>query len=227
MMRLVRLASVLSAVAAAVLFAPAAPASAAECSSFTTTTTGGYRVNLTCGSRYIAGVGTTQAEADQRARSLLATATTTGRVCTTQANSARAGGYLVMLSCDTVGSVIGVGTTLTDAALFAHVLATDGMATGRICGVQTSNPTTGGYIVMIGCGSIGYLNAVGTTLTDAANESRVLAINGMGLGRVCTTQANTAVAGGYRVMLNCGTDYPMADGPTLSEAARNARDAAF
>lgn len=196
------------------------------------TTTGGYLAVVECGGLpWVFGRGTTLTDAAHLAHLQATDAMAHGKVCSTVASNTTPGGYLAAIECTGLDRLIGRGTTLTEAASFARALAVDALASGRPCGSRASSATAGGYRTDLECrtftGSLSVL-AVGTTLTDAAAESRVLAINALATGRVCATVGNVAVAGGYRVTLNCGSaGWVSGEGPTLTEAARVARGNAF
>ncbi|MFC6088312.1 hypothetical protein [Saccharothrix lopnurensis] len=196
------------------------------------TTTGGYLAVVECGGLpWVFGKGTTLTDAAYLAHLQASDAMSSGKVCSTGTTNTTPGGYLAAIECTGLDWLIGRGTTLTEAALFARALAVDALASGRPCSSRSSLATTGGFQSDLECrtftGSLRVL-AVGTTLTDAASESRVLAINSLATGRVCSTVGNVAVPAGYRVTLNCGSGpWASGEGPTLSEAARVARGNAY
>ncbi|GAA1266468.1 hypothetical protein [Saccharothrix xinjiangensis] len=196
------------------------------------TTTGGYLAVVECGGLpWVFGRGTTLTDAAYLAHLQATDAMSRGKVCSTVGSNTTPGGYLAVIECTGMDWLIGRGTTLTEAASFARALAVDALASGRPCSSRASLATTGGFQTDLECrtftGSLPVL-AVGTTLTDAASESRVLAINSLATGRVCSTAGNVAVAGGYRVTLSCTSgSWVFGEGPTLSEAARVARGNAY
>ena len=166
-------------VTAVTLAVPAAPAAAddATCSSSGSgPVTGGYDVTIYCsGAGYIHGYGTTLTDANLEALYLYQIYSSTGVNCSGQSTGRVTGGYDATVFCTGAGFIHGYGTTLTDAAGEARVLAGLYASTRRDCSGQGTGRVTGGYDVTLYCPDLGFVHGVGTTLTGAARTARLAA----------------------------------------------------
>jgi hypothetical protein len=144
--------------------------------------------------------------------------------CDTGSSRTVTGGYVVTVHCTGVGFIDGYGSTLTDANLEAlslyqvyqnHGVPCDGSSTGR---------ATGGYVVTLWCSGLGFSDAYGSNLTDAARAARELAELYGETGLPCDGSGTRTVTGGYEVTLWCsGLGFIDGRGSTLTGAARVAR----
>lgn len=157
---------------------PAGTASgAAGCSaSSSRTVSGGYRVTLYCtGAGFIDGYGSNLTDANREALLLYQVYTEFGIDCTGSSTRGATGGYLVTLHCSPNGFVDGYGSTLTDAAGEARELAKLQATKSNDCTGSSARRVSGGYKVTLHCSRGGFIDGVGSVLTDAARNARFAA----------------------------------------------------
>jgi hypothetical protein len=95
------------------------------CSAFSVSTdTGGYRVRTDCtGIGMVFGYGSNATDAQDESRLLAQLYTDTGRACSGFSATISGGTYRVRLDCTGVGMVFGYGSSLSEAAAGARLLA--------------------------------------------------------------------------------------------------------
>lgn len=145
--------------------------------------------------------------------------------CNVNVTRTTPGGYVVKMSCSKPTAFIdGYGTTTGDAnreALLLRQFHTNG---GPECSGNLSRAAIGGFEVKLSCSSpTSFVDAYGTTLTDAAREARIL--KEIAPGRHCGHSLVRAVSGGYQVKGSCSkpTVFFSGVGSTVTQAAENAR----
>lgn len=136
-----------------------------------------------------------------------------------------AGGHEAQLQCSNpIAFIDGFGSTIGDANREGLLLRQFSVNGGPTCSGSSTNTATGGYEAHLTCnGPISFVNAFGTTLTDAAREARLL--TEMAPRGGCTHDSVRAVRGGYEVAASCTNPIIFFDGigSTVTEAAENAR----
>ncbi|MFD4675508.1 hypothetical protein ACFWNN_37675 [Lentzea sp. NPDC058450] len=135
------------------------------------------------------------------------------------------GGHLVKLHCSSPTAFIdGFGSTVGDANREGLLLRQFQNNGGPLCSGFLSSPVTGGYEFKLNCTSpTSFVDAYGTTLTDAAREARLL--KEIAPGRYCSHDFIRAVPGGYKIDASCTkpTIFFEGVGATVTQAAENAR----
>ncbi|MCP2251072.1 hypothetical protein [Lentzea aerocolonigenes] len=145
--------------------------------------------------------------------------------CSVNLTRTTPGGYVVKTSCSSPNAFIdGYGSTTGDANREALLLRQFQNNTGTLCSGNLSRAAVGGFEVKLSCSSpSSFVDAYGTTLTDAAREARLL--KEIAPGRHCGHSLVRAVSGGYEVKGSCSkpTVFFSGVGPTVTQAAENAR----
>lgn len=135
------------------------------------------------------------------------------------------GGYVVKTSCSSPTAFIdGYGTTTGDANREALLLRQFQLNGGPLCSGSLTRAAVGGYQAKLTCSNpTSFVDAYGTTLTDAAREARLL--KEIAPGRHCSHSLVRAVSGGYEVKGSCSkpTVFFSGVGSTVTQAAENAR----
>jgi hypothetical protein len=155
----------------------AGPASAASCTSAGwSTVSGGYRVSLYCsGAGFVNGFGSTRDDAAAEAQALADLYTDTGVDCSGASVGMAPKGRSAELYCTGGGYIQSYGTTLTDAAREARALATLYATSDLLCDGRSAESTIRGLQVRLYCTGEGFVEGIGNTLTDAAQEARLAA----------------------------------------------------
>jgi hypothetical protein len=145
--------------------------------------------------------------------------------CNVTTTRATPGGYTVKVSCSKPNAFIdGYGSTTGDANREALLLRQFQNNGGPLCSGNLSRAAVGGFEVKLSCSSpTSFVDAYGTTLTDAAREARIL--KEIAPGRHCGHSLVRAVSGGYQVKGSCSkpTVFFSGVGSTVTQAAENAR----
>ncbi|MBP2330555.1 hypothetical protein JOF56_010940 [Kibdelosporangium banguiense] len=170
------LAAVLLTLGMIVIPAGTATAAAGCSASSSKQVSGGYRVTLFCsGKGYVDGYGSTLTDANREALLLYQIYTDHGIDCTGSSIKGVTGGHRTTLWCSRGGYIDGYGSTLTDAASEARELVLLMAITGKNCTGSSTRGVSGGYEVTLWCSRGGYIDGVGTFLTDAARNARFAA----------------------------------------------------
>jgi hypothetical protein len=173
------LTALLAMVAAMALPADPAAAAAACSAESSRPVTGGYDVSIFCsGAGFVHGFGSTLTDANLAALQLYQLYADTGVNCSGESVRPILGGYDLSIFCTGAGFVHGFGSSLTDAATEARLLATLYATRGRNCSDQTVRGVSGGYDVSLFCTGLGFVHGVGSTLTGAAGVARLTATIG-------------------------------------------------
>ena len=145
--------------------------------------------------------------------------------CSVNLTRTTPGGYIAKMSCSKPDAFIdGYGSTTGDANREGLLLRQFQNNTGTLCSGDLSRAAVGGYQVKMSCSSPNsFVDAYGTTLTDAAREARLL--KEIAPGRHCGHSLVRAISGGYEVKGSCSkpTVFFSGVGSTVTQAAENAR----
>jgi hypothetical protein len=160
-----------------VIVVPAGTATAAGCSSRSSSkVSGGYVVTLYCsGTGYIDGYGTTLTDANREALLLYQVYTDYGNDCSGRSARGVTGGFNTTLWCSGGGYFDGYGSSLTDSASEARELVILLATRNNDCTGRSVRSVSGGYEVTLWCSRGGYVDGLGTVLTDAARNARLAA----------------------------------------------------
>jgi hypothetical protein len=135
------------------------------------------------------------------------------------------GGYVAKMSCSKPDAFIdGYGSTTGDANREGLLLRQFQNNTGTLCSGTLSRGAVGGFEVKLSCSKpSSFVDAFGTTLSDAAREARLL--KEIAPGRHCSHSLVRAISGGYEVKGSCSkpTVFFSGVGSTVTQAAENAR----
>jgi hypothetical protein len=150
---------------------------------------------------------------------------TAAGACSANAPRSTAGGVYVSITCSSPTAFIdGYGSNSTDANREALLLRQFQLNVGPKCSGSSSRAVTGGFSVAMTCSSpTNFLDAFGTTLTDAATEARLL--EALDPRRGCTHTSLRRVSSGFEVSGHCTspTVFFSGIGDTVTGAAQNAR----
>jgi hypothetical protein len=145
--------------------------------------------------------------------------------CSVNTTRTTAGGLVVKTSCSKPNAFIdGYGSTTGDANREALLLRQFQVNGGPLCSGDLSRGAVGGFQVKMSCSSPNsFVDAYGTTLSDAAREARLL--KEIAPGRHCGHYLVRAISGGYEVKGSCSkpTVFFSGVGSTVTQAAENAR----
>jgi hypothetical protein len=145
--------------------------------------------------------------------------------CSVSTTRSTPGGFVVKTSCSKPTAFIdGYGSTTGDANREALLLRQFQNNGGPLCSGNLSRSAVGGFEVKLGCTKpSSFVDAFGTTLTDAAREARLL--KEIAPGRFCSHSLVRAISGGYEVKGSCSkpTVFFSGVGSTVTQAAENAR----
>jgi len=145
--------------------------------------------------------------------------------CSVDSTRTTPGGYVAKVSCSSPTAFIdGYGSTTGDANREALLLRQFQSNGGPLCSGDSSRTAVGGFRVSMSCAKpTSFVDAFGTTLTDAAREARLL--KEIAPGRFCTHDTVRAISGGYEVKGGCTkpTVWFSGVGSTVTQAAENAR----
>lgn len=145
--------------------------------------------------------------------------------CSVNHTRTTTGGYVVKMTCSKPDAFIdGYGSTTGDANREALLLRQFQNNRGTLCSGYLSRAAVGGFQAKLSCSSPdSFVDAYGTTLTDAAREARLL--KEIAPGRHCSHSLVRAISGGYEVKGSCSkpTVFFSGVGSTVTQAAENAR----
>ncbi|MFJ5990852.1 hypothetical protein [Lentzea sp. NPDC092896] len=145
--------------------------------------------------------------------------------CSVNSTRATPGGYVAKMTCSSPDTFIdGYGSTTGDANREGLLLRQFQSNGGPLCSGDGSRADVGGFRISMSCAKpTSFVDAFGTTLTDAAREARLL--KEIAPGRFCTHDRVRAVSGGYEVSGGCTkpTIWFSGVGATVTQAAENAR----